>query len=679
MNRNNLTSTPYSWPARANWNRSGTTHLPHTRMSTGLPPRVAAAPQATCPPERVWKALAQRVAADGRTRMRLWSRDTDKFSDTAKLSDTPPRRPAAVYIYNKRGRTQLLALDFDAKHHGAAAVEADIANATAWITQCGGVAVTDRSTSGGRHLLCPLAIGTTASVDEITHLMRLLAARLPTLDITPATNPATGCITPPGSPCREGGHRQLDGPLEAAIDAFTTRAQPDLLPRLYMLLGALKPSTDQPHHLPTTSPTTFTVGHGDQLRLAPDYVRQDPLPAEVSDYATHGWLSSSRPTWLSNHEARMSVITQAIARGANLQTLRDKIAPDGPWHHGLGRAYRRYRHHADNALTRDFTKALDWHVNNLLKSSPPRHKQKYSQGGRGESGPCGPASLRAWLANATRWADIEFAGKRYRWTVHAVLQAIAFHAVTGGEQRAGTWVVGVGGRSLSLAAGLLSEDTVWRVLADLRDRAGAPIVLVRQHIGLDADVYALTTQNRVNHDGGESERIRIEPVHDAWHVLGHHLRRVYELITHHGLTNKADIYAAARVARSTGDSAVLDLQTAGLITRTGWGTVAPGPITLDTIAERHQLDGWRAERIERYRAERNEWRSWLAEREDQRRTSRHPHHDDTAITTDSDFDPDHAAWLESVMATGPPLDEEQADIYAIDLLAALLGARIVAT
>jgi hypothetical protein len=74
-------------------------------------------------------------------------------------------------------------MDFDTKRGGPAAVEGDLAQAIAWITQCGGVTVTDRSTSAGRHLLVPLAIGTSASFDEITRLMRLLAARLPTLDL----------------------------------------------------------------------------------------------------------------------------------------------------------------------------------------------------------------------------------------------------------------------------------------------------------------------------------------------------------------------------------------------------------------------------------------------------------------------------------------------------------------
>ena len=57
-------------------------------------------------------------------------------------------------------------------------------------------------------------------------LLRLLEARLPSLDKTPMTNPATGCITVPGSPCREGGYRILDGDLRSAVDAFTRGRYP---------------------------------------------------------------------------------------------------------------------------------------------------------------------------------------------------------------------------------------------------------------------------------------------------------------------------------------------------------------------------------------------------------------------------------------------------------------------
>lgn len=633
------------------------------------------------PPELVWKQLSQLVAAPGRSRVRLWNPETAKFSSTARHTDRLPKRPAAVYLYSRR-RTQLLWLDFDSKRYGPAAVDADVDTVSSWITECGGVVVTDRSTSGGRHVMCPLAIGTAASLDEMVQLVRLLAARLRTLDITPNTNPDTGCMTPPGSPCREGGYRRLDAPLEDAVAAFTTRSAPDLLPQLYMLLGALK-STSRIKAL--TAPAdvdtqTYTVGDGDDERLALPYVRDDPLPREVADYAITGAISSTRPTWQSNHEPRMSVVTQALARGHSLASLRDMIAPGGPWQYGLGKAYERYHHRAGEALERDCTKARNWLINNLLNSSPPRHKTKYTPGGLGQ-GPRGPKDLRDWLANGLAWADQEFAGKRYRWTVHAVLQTIAFHAVVAGEQRSGTWLVGVGGRALSVGSGLLSEDTIWRVLADLRDRPGAPIVLTRQHIGTEPDVYALTSQHRATTDPARAERVRIEPVHDSWIVLGHHLRRIYELVAHHGLTNKADLYAAAAVPRATGDAMVVDLEVVGLIKRSGRGTVERGRTDLDDVADRHRLAEYRLDRIERHRAERAAWRTWLHARQ---QTHDNPGQDKEQTTgadlvTAADVDGVEHAYRSAVMTTGPPgYDDVDLEGDALEMIADLLGGRIVA-
>lgn len=640
------------------------------------------APRPPDQPELVWKRLARFVAAPGRSRMRLCNPDTGKFSDTAKRTDRLPTRPAAVYLYSHR-RTQVLWLDFDAKQHGAEAVAADIATAASWITQCGGVIVTDRSSSGGRHLLCPLGIGTSASLDEMTQLVRLLAARLPTLDITPNTNAETGCMTPPGSPCREGGHRQLDGSLDAAVEAFATRSAPDLIPRLFMLLGALNPTPRQRAATSAQDSDTagYTIGDGDDRQLTAAYVRHDALPPEVAAYATHGAISPSRPTWQSNHEPRQSVVAHAIARGHSLTTVRQMIGPNGPWHDGLGQAYNRYANRADLALARDVDKAFNWLINNVLKSSRPRHKTKYTPGGNNE-GSRGPKDLRDWLANAMGWADQEFAGKRYRWTVHAVLQAIAFHAVVAGEQRSGTWLVGVGGRTLSVACGLLSEDTVWRVLADLRDRPGAPLVLVRQHIGTDADVYALTKQNRITNDPADAERIRIEPVHDAWIVLGHHLRRVYELVAYHGLTKKADIYAAAALPRPTGDAMVIDLEVAGLLTRTGRGTVARGSVKLETIAQNHGLGEYRALRIERHRAQREAWKDWLVERERARNSESQTDGTETSITQSALWESldgsIESAYRDSAMATGPPsLDGIDIEREAIEMIADVLGGRIL--
>jgi hypothetical protein len=629
-------------------------------------------------PQRVWAALAPLISAPGRRSMRLYNLDTGTFSDSGRLTTALPARPAAPYLYTSAGRTHLIALDFDDKRGGRAAVDADLAIAAEWITRCGGVIVTDHS-PGGRHLLAPLAIGTTASAPEMNHLVRLLAARLPTLDITPNTNPASGCLSAPGTPTKTGsGYRQLDGSLEAATAAFTTRSDPGLLPRLYELLGALKPhATNHREPVAAAGVAEFCTGDAADQRLSPYYTRSDPMHPDITAYAQHAVMPASQRQWPTHHEARMAVVTAAIARGHSRSSLRALTAPGGPWHDGLGQAYARYGHGAERALDRDFTKALNWLCTNVVKYRHPQHKSKNTQGGKGGTGPCGPLGLRLWLANAVAWADAEFSGKRYRWTVHAVLQTLAWHAHITGEEHAGTWVVAAGGRSLSMATGLLSADAVWRVLRDVRERPGAPLILTRMHVGMEADGYALTMQNAVITDDVAAERVRIEPVHDAWSVTGHHLRRIYELVACHGLSTKADVYAAAAVSRTAGDDAVIALEILGLLTRTGRGTVATGEVTLDDVAEAHHTETVRQERIRRFRAQREKWRQWLDTRDRER--------EEAALTALLLALPaDHAevtrTFWDAVRANAPPRSRDEGEIErtAVELITEQLGGRVLA-
>lgn len=663
-------------------------------------PTLSSAP----PAEEVWARLARLIAAPGRAHMRLWNPDTGKFTDSVRRTKTLPTRPAALYIFAK-GRTLFLPFDFDAKVHGAAAVRRDVATLVTWLTQCGGVVVTDRSTSQGAHVLCPLAIGTSASVAEVKDLLRLLAARLPTLDITPGTNADTGCITPPGSPCREGGYRVLAGSLDDAIEAFTTRSAGDLLSRLYMLLGAIKPSPSvaaATARTATVEAPAFTTGSGDELRLLPAYTRPDPFPAAVITYAETGVLDHSDPhraTWRTRSEARMAVVTHALDRGYSLNDIRRLIAQDGAWQHGLGAAYveapdgsrnRQQYRNPDRALQRDVNKAFEWLLSGPVKYRHQQHKKGTQGGGSLSRGPGrgfrGPLELRIWLANAWSWADFEYAGKRQRWTVYAVLQSLAIHAWRNGEYCSGTWVVGVGGRSLSLGAGLLSPDVVWRVLKEIRDVPGAPVLLTRSHVGQDADFYALTSQNMHAGARRRADLVRIEVLHPAWHVLGHHLRRVYELVFDHGLSARADIFAAAAVPRSTGDDIIRQLQEAGLLAKMGRTCVGPGKVSLDEIASAHDLDELRDARATRYREQRAAWHDWLEARRRQREGIT-----DCTTTPVIAVDPEweleaeliDEAWKASVMATGPPDEgpegERHRELNAITLVGDILGGKIVPT
>lgn len=612
-------------------------------------------------PAAAWKALAHLVAA--RPTLRLWNPATDKFDRTAALTSRLPRVPAAVPLY-LRGRTQVLALDFDTKRHGQQSVDTDFTRALTWITECGGVAVTDRSASGGRHILVPLGAGTSATAEEITPLMRLLQARLPSLDKTPMTNPKTGCITVPGSPCRQAGYRALDGDLAAAVEAFTTRSDPALLPRLSVLLGALNPA---PTTTTRASGDTLT-GTGAQTRLRPEYTRDGELPARIAAYATTGQLPADS-TWASHSEARQSVLAHAVLHGHSLATIEALIAPGRPWQTGLGAAYTRYHHNARAALRRDVAKALRWaeHTSTLFRPVCAQDLKHTRGGSRG------PELHRRWLANALAWLDHEYRGHPYRWIGAAVYQGLAVHAVRAGEIINGVPVVGVGGRSLSIATGLLSETTVWQFLRETRDRAGSPLVRTRVAQGRQPDFYALTQQNPAHIAPAMIAATRVEDVHPAWKVIGYRHRRIYELITHHDLTDPRDVIAAAHVATSTGYDTLAALATAGLITRSR-GHVSAGTVSLDDIAAAHRLDDLRTQRIQRHQRERAAWHDWLELREAAREVPR-----DTTTEASPPVaepaDPHRQEYLRAVLATGPPeIDEEH---RAIDLLAELVGARVL--
>lgn len=617
------------------------------------------------PPAAVWKALARRLSPPGRDRMKVFDPETKEYAKTRRISDKLPTFMAAVYLYTQR-RTTLLALDFDSKTHGGDQVDADCARALEWLTACGARVITDRSTNGGRHILVPLAIGTTASFEEIQLLLRQLQARLPSLDPKPMQNPKEGCISVPGTPCAGGGYRTLDGPLIDAVNAVTERSDPTLLPALYALLGTLPNPPKSSIHCPRRA--EGTTGSGEHERITESARWSKPMPPDVAAFLCTGVLT--RTTWRSPSEARMSAVLNAVLRGYSLAEIRALTAPGHPWS-GLGDSYRiKHDRNADPQLARDVGKALRYAPALAAKANPPAHRNRNSQwGGAPADGLHG-----RWLAHALAWADREFQGSPARWTVRDVLQAVAIKAVVAGEVRSGTPTVGVGGRGLSLSAGLMPATTVFDVLRRVREMIGSPIVLVRPRVGRDADYYALTTVGPDHIAPIPLERICVQDVHPAWSVIGRHHRATFELIVNAGLTTPADIYAGARLSARVGQLSLSVLARIGLISRSG-RTVAPGTVTLDDIAAAHHLEDAKAERIARYRRERAAWHVWLA-LQDQLKGIIPATGQWREIAAQEPVLADEEDYLSAVLAHGPPLLEAEA--AAIALVTEVMGARILA-
>lgn len=157
----------------------------------------------------------------------------------AITTPAPPGAPWAVNLADETGQFRLLCFDLDATKGDP---EADSTRLSA-LLEAHGIEhlVTVSGPSGGRHVWCALEHGADAqAVADLAHLVR---AGCPSLDIAPLSNPATGCVRPPGAPHRHGGTSQvLSGSEHVLTHPTTTAAQ------LAALCAALSEQITAQHH-----------------------------------------------------------------------------------------------------------------------------------------------------------------------------------------------------------------------------------------------------------------------------------------------------------------------------------------------------------------------------------------------------------------------------------------------
>ena len=612
-----------------------------------------------------WKALAPLMAAE--PTMRLWNPGT-RFDESTDLTKALPDKPAAVPLY-RRGRTRLLALDFDAKVYSGQAVNEDSAAAIRLLRSCGAQFVVDESRSGGVHVLVPLEIAATR--DELVPLLDALTARYQTLDPKPMLNKSwTGCITVPGSRCREGGFRVLRGSLGSATQVFLTRNRPEVLQKLAADLGVTEALAASTPVSGLELPAGVFVGSGDALRLAQRYQKSEPLPDVVEAFAITGVLARDR-RWPSPSEARQSLLVHAMWRGLTLEQVIRRMRPGGLWASGLGGAYERYGHAWLKAVRADWAEVTRWHCARVESFHASTHRKEHTGGG------ISSPTHRGWLRHALHWCDTTLRSSSGRWAVAAVLQALAVSAARGGELINGVAVVAVGGRSLSIAAGLVSPETVWSVLRFLREFPGSPILLVDKGSGLEADRYALATPDipEPAKAACEDGALLVE-VHAAWWIVGLAHRRVYETVADCGVESVADIAVVARVSVSAAYASVAELCRVGLLERHR-GVVRMGSVTLDQIADVFRLDEVRAERIAEFSQERQLWRAWLGDRRETLDELGVPADPGTVLLIAVELSADeYDEYLTSLLVHGPPAICEEPVLEQVGRLGELSLAAV---
>ncbi|KRQ23286.1 hypothetical protein AOT87_12260 [Mycobacteroides sp. H003] len=596
-----------------------------------------------------WKTLAPLMAAQ--PTMRLWQ-PAVRFDESSDLTKALPDKPAAVPIFWMK-RTVLMALDLDAKQWGASAVLDDLHALLQLLKDCGARTVVDYSVSGGAHILVPLQRAVTRT--ELDPVMNALAARFATLDVKPMQgDTGYGCITVPGSRCREGGFRVLKGSLAAATEAFRLPNPPEVLQHLAAEIGADTPVLGDPAVVEDSAETSmFFEGAGARLRLRPTYRLGDEMPDVVAVFASTGKLAADQ-RWPSASEARLAVLYHAMGRGMCLADVIDRMTGRGPWVKGLGAAFSRYRYDwaISKALKKDWDKAFRHHRDRCRIFHARTHKTLHT------GGPLTSAHHKAWLAHAIWWCDITLRSDSRRWSAAAVLQALAVDSLRAGEVLNGTPTVAIGVRSLSLATGLLSKETVAAGLQLLREYPGSPVLLIQEGSWLIPDGYALVTPDVLDPDPDTVGRPELADVHDAWWVIGHHHRRVFELVQAFGQGRAAELAQTARMSLSAVYDSLAELCRRGLLVKDR-SCYRLGETSLDDIAELWRVPEERQRRIETYRRERREWKEFVDTVRTQSTDSSYQVQVqltavDVVLSRSEEDD-----YLNSVMATGPPVRDDE--------------------
>ncbi|QNE48582.1 helix-turn-helix transcriptional regulator (plasmid) [Glaciihabitans sp. INWT7] len=180
---------------------------------------------------------------------------TNSYPHQVPLAGPTPSTPWAMYLAGADGMYRFVCFDLDASH-GNAANDAD--RLSFWLADLNvSHLVCESGPTGGRHVWLALDHGADPAVIE--QIGRMAAQLLPSLDITPLTNPRTGCVRPPGAPHRLGGFSTvLAGTLTAFIFPSVTA---DDLTALRSFLADSGATLDPPRTSPAKGMAFDTAGH----------------------------------------------------------------------------------------------------------------------------------------------------------------------------------------------------------------------------------------------------------------------------------------------------------------------------------------------------------------------------------------------------------------------------------
>ena len=551
-----------------------------------------------------WRSVTPSLAGTPYVRISRDGGRTYPARHARPLPAEPPDQPCTVPAYDAGSAAgRLLALDLDPGRSGGGAgeVERQAAEFGQLLARLGGRYLADVAPSGGRHVYVLFAAPLPWL--ELRDLARALALRFPATDTAPMSS-LGGQISPPGARHKSGGWRLLTAPIEGARAAAGHPNGPEVWDRLLTEFAAELRQLEQAADEVTHCVTSELDGTG--VPWVPRLGGRAPLVAELEHVARTGRWDRSR--YAGRSEARMAVLTVAVARGWQLAEVR-AAAGSGAWR-GLAALYERPSEpgRLDRLLPAEWRKAIGfiageenvrgWHTSDRRTRPPVDESASSAEYGL----------IRQWVTAVACAAEDPERVKA--WGGYAIAVRLVLAALGQAAMVSGSSVVEFGTRNIALHCAL-SHRTVARVLEVLRSEPDPLVDLVSRRQMARADRYQLRIPDRY----AESVRWRrrragrIDAIHPVFLVLGGTAGLVYQVLDLNEVRG-AEVARVARLSASATSAALRILAEHGLADH-GPGGWRRGDADLDNVAESTGAAGMNRDRAERYRQDREGWRARL--------------------------------------------------------------------
>jgi hypothetical protein len=546
------------------------------------------------------------------------------YTATIPLTADEPSTPWAMPLTDPRGFFHYICFDLDPGHGNAVYDAGRLAH---WLDELNINYLIARSgPTGGRHVWLSLQDGTSAGI--VATIGHLAAQLLPSLDITPLKNAATGSVRPPGAPHRRSGRSEPVGSIAPLLAHNVTVDQLQLLQDFLIDTGATL----------TVAPVTAIRGvtHDDAghphlvgpKRAVSPRIRDllDQAPADDTSVTQAAVLAGcARARWRFADVFALLHVSPALEHTRTRRTFRGRIARSADEaRRALERAWQRAVEYVATNPVNGAGADTEFHARAIATSTAIARVQSAADATPGRWGLTGPSTAQ----RATRG----------RYAERAVLDALCLFIAQSASE-----VIEADQRRLSQVTGY-SHEACRLALHALRapsteDPESAWIVLVDHAEGAHGARYRLSKKFSTREDNPKLPQAVTHPsqsppadqrdwwinklsarlqdlAHDVFSAptsLGRKAGLTYSHLSPGNVLPVDTLTAETNLSASRIRKSLSRLHAHGLVDRhpEGWSRVIDAD--RDQVAVQLGVDGYLASRAARHDLERAVWAWWLAD------------------------------------------------------------------